>query len=469
MNRRRAILLAWTGLIAAVLAGIIARDSGLRYDGIPLQRWLRAENRQPGDVSAALAELGTNAIPELIDTLDWHPGPLQDLINRSRGSERPWLERRLRPWRTVDAVGVQSQAALGLGLLGHEARGAIPTLLGHIAPPGRGGTPYTLYLALLEIAPDDPNVRRAVVQALGALPDRRWALEGMLLAPSLVPEALPEIFRSGSADPVVWPEPATLRVLARHGSNAAPAIPWVTTLLTNVFYGPDAAETLAAMGAPARAALPQIEVWMSANQLAPPYNLLLRLGPAARETEPLLIPYLTHAVPLERLLAAHTLAAIRGDPAAAIPDLLRELRVRGLVNPQDTYMPRHPAFTHSRLGPITLTHRETAAWLLGELGPSAAAAAPALRGAATEESGWLPVLAAWSLWRITHQAPDALPRIGQALNGVDPYQRHFALCAVAEMGPAAARLEPEVRACLRSDLRLRAEAETALATLRPRP
>ena len=35
------------------------RTTGLRYDGAPFQQWLRAENRQPGDVPSALAELGT--------------------------------------------------------------------------------------------------------------------------------------------------------------------------------------------------------------------------------------------------------------------------------------------------------------------------------------------------------------------------------------------------------------------------
>jgi hypothetical protein len=321
-----------------------------------------------------------------------------------------------------------------------------------------------VFLALLETARDDPEVRRLVNAALAGK-DHAEAIVALCFAPQPWPEAMRAIVDATRKNPAGWLD-FTPRLARRiHPADGE----WIRAL-TNCFgtgWAPReaAAETLAALRPTPATVLPALASAMTRPDFRTPCNLIVALGTNAAPLEPLVRPRTQHAIPMERVLAARALAAIHDRPGECVGTLLREIRVRGLVDPQATFTPADDAFVDPMLGWTDLTHREAAVWLLGELGTNATAAVPALREATTEPSGWMPVLASWNLWRITRDAGDALPGIAQALDSGTPWECHFALRAILEIGPAAAPLEVKIHDCARRDIRHRKAAAAALAAI----
>ncbi|HEY9372745.1 MAG TPA: PBS lyase, partial [Streptomyces sp.] len=79
------------------------------------------------------------------------------------------------------------------------------------------------------------------------------------------------------------------------------------------------------------------------------------------------------------------------------------------------------------------------------IGPAAAAAAPALRRCLTSPDLWLRVECAAALWRVAGDAEATLPVLLAAWEENRHTRVTVAEC-LAEMGPAAARAEPAIRA-----------------------
>ncbi|MFE8936529.1 HEAT repeat domain-containing protein [Streptomyces sp. NPDC007872] len=140
---------------------------------------------------------------------------------------------------------------------------------------------------------------------------------------------------------------------------------------------------------------------------------LAAFGPAAREAVPELRELLADGSAAVSAAAARALWAAEEDTAEALPVLERWLRP-GLPD----------------------ADRCAAARVLGEIGPAAASAAPALRPALASRDPWVRVRAAAALWRVTGEAEEVLPVLLAAWEENRHARVDIAEC-LAEMGPAA--------------------------------
>ncbi|MEV7672638.1 HEAT repeat domain-containing protein [Streptomyces sp. NPDC088752] len=140
---------------------------------------------------------------------------------------------------------------------------------------------------------------------------------------------------------------------------------------------------------------------------------LAAFGPAAREAVPELRELLADGSAAVSAAAARALWAAEEDTAEVLPALERWLRP-GLPD----------------------ADRCAAARVLGEIGPAAASAAPALRPALASRDPWVRVRAAAALWRVTGEAEEVLPVLLAAWEENRHARVDIAEC-LAEMGPAA--------------------------------
>ncbi|MGA5496597.1 HEAT repeat domain-containing protein [Streptomyces cinereoruber] len=144
---------------------------------------------------------------------------------------------------------------------------------------------------------------------------------------------------------------------------------------------------------------------------------LAAFGPAAREAVPDLRALLADGSAAVSTAAAGALWAVEEDPAEVLPVLERWLR------------PDLPG-----------ADRCAAARVLGGIGPSAVAAAPALRPALGSRDLWVRVRAAAALWRVTGETEEALPVLLAAWEEDRHARVDIAEC-LAEMGPAASEAQ----------------------------
>ncbi|RSS32656.1 HEAT repeat domain-containing protein [Streptomyces sp. WAC08241] len=140
---------------------------------------------------------------------------------------------------------------------------------------------------------------------------------------------------------------------------------------------------------------------------------LAAFGPAAREAVPELRELLAEESAAVSAAAARALWAAEEDAAEVLPALERWLRP-GLPD----------------------ADRCAAARVLGEIGPAAASAAPALRPALASRDPWVRVRAAAALWRVTGETEEVLPVLLAAWEENRHVRVDIAEC-LAEMGPAA--------------------------------
>src|SRR6185436_4032113 len=172
---------------------------------------------------------------------------------------------------------------------------------------------------------------------------------------------------------------------------------------------------------------------------------LMNMGPAAAPALPTLEPLLNDPDAGLRVLGSMTIASLRGTPEKAVPTLMRELANTNFVGQEPAWLLR---YSPSRsIGFVGFNHRETAAWLLGKIGPPAKDAVPALTEVARRSPGRLPVLAARALWRIDANPDTCLPALNSVLAGNDEDTQVFAAQVLAEMGPKA---KPAVPALVQS-------------------
>jgi HEAT repeat protein len=183
---------------------------------------------------------------------------------------------------------------------------------------------------------------------------------------------------------------SALRALARLGSQAEPAVPPLTSCLTDAdaTLRDEAARALVQIGPAAVPALmealknPDREVRRQAAWA------MKRLGPASRIAVPTLIPALKDPDPRVRKGAALALGSLEAEEA--IPALMEALKDNHLV------FCRLVASALAEIGPAAVPPltaaltdpdkylRREAAWALGQIGPDARTAVPALLQALRE-------------------------------------------------------------------------------------
>lgn len=123
MKKRWCIALSVTAaaLVIAFVAGLVSGTREPEYEGRKLTQWL-AGLRGPGRTNAieAIRHMGTNAVPHLVTMLRAKDSPLKikcmNLLSRLR-----WLHIQFR-----DDYLRRDDALMGLGVLGPDARAAVP-------------------------------------------------------------------------------------------------------------------------------------------------------------------------------------------------------------------------------------------------------------------------------------------------------------------------------------------------------
>lgn len=145
-------------MIATLAIGCVLFFSGdpePTYAGKRLNQWLGQMN-QPGwgeseEAREAIRAIGTNALPFLLEWMDWEPNGLQRLV-KSRQDDLPHWMRNHTFIRSVLAPYEQAEMApAAFAALGAVAAPAIPELRKHIGPGNSRKTIHRAYLSLAGI------------------------------------------------------------------------------------------------------------------------------------------------------------------------------------------------------------------------------------------------------------------------------------------------------------------------------
>jgi HEAT repeat protein len=217
--------------------------------------------------------------------------------------------------------------------------------------------------------------------------------------------------------------------LGQVGPDAAAAVPALTEALADADYDlvSHAARALGHVGPKARAAVPALTRALRSRHTTVCYaaaGALGGIGPQAREAGPELRPLLTSVVPYIAASAAESLWRIDRDPEA-IRELIKQVRERTPINDGCW-----------------------AAEALGNLGPDAAAAVPALREALKVRGSLLPTRAAVALWRIGKHK-DGIAVMTARLRDGNSTVRSHAATALGLIGPAAKAAVPALTEALK--------------------
>lgn len=438
-----------------VLAWRFLAPGGPAVDGQPLARWIKQPNRQAMDLVDRAPAFPPDAAPVLARFLTWNPNPVERALNHLHRSGSRWD---LTPLHTRFGTGepadIRAYAGWGLTCMGPAAAEVFPSLE-RVVSAADTNVSTTLGLALIAIAPGDNRAVDPLQRLLANPLAAPTILPALRRGPPLPRSLLPDLLRIATNR--LAGQDHAFELLAPFGPDASAAAPVLmeslarglptsrsTAAMHRIRYIP-LLELLAGLGpAAVRPHRDQLLDWTTSGRIPIPHNVIRVLGPEAAGFAPLLrreldAPPTLRPVPLDQMLAEVSLAAIDGRPAGAVPALIRALRHRSMVDPSADYSPLHPRLQLGPLGPITFDHRHAALWLLGELGPDAAEALPALRAALSEDHGWLPVLAARAIWRVRQDPAEALPALSAALASMDPYRRYLAMVVCEEMGPETLR------------------------------
>lgn len=206
-RKRRRLLLAFTGIVALVagLLLLLNRDPEPAYKGKRLGEWisiyLAAESLSAvKEAGAAMQTIGTNALPILVDWIDFHPGPLR--------------RHALTHWDKLPG-GLRNHSVLHRWLFGgHQrsflAQSAFAVLRDQAVPA---------IPALHQLVRDSasPETRRGALMALAAIgPGALTAMTNLLATAPFAEQRL------------------VLDSLATMGTNAAPAVP---ALIHQIHHG----------------------------------------------------------------------------------------------------------------------------------------------------------------------------------------------------------------------------------------
>jgi hypothetical protein len=247
--------------------------------------------------------------------------------------------------------------------------------------------------------------------------------------------------------------------LAVSGPEAAPAAPLLVQYITR--GGPaNAITALQATGPAAVVALPRLleileedSPWATKLRLGV-FAILARLGTNGPAALPALTNGLSDKNPVVRTLAAAGIGNITGDIDFAVPRLVEQL---------ENSEPPGESFTiYTPLYPIGLEQRQLAARLLGEFGPRATNALPALKRALNGNQKWVQVFSAEAIWKISKDTNTVLPPLIAGLKSSGEARRMFMFNVLAEMGPAAQPAVPAIREAMQSELQTRRYGYVAL-------
>ena len=438
----------------------------LIYKGVSLDRWIEITDGT-GDMQKSLAEIGPGAIAYLTRALEKQ----DSLFKKAWLAIWKRLPRQLQmkffAHRPVSAGTARNNALWGLRLFGPEARIAVPQLVKIFNKETNMWTYALASHALAEAGQDSPEAQAILLEALhdkdrfrrsqaaGALWEAGWKSK------SAVPLLMKEL--KEAEKPIM-----ELLALGEIGPEAEEALPLVIKALKNQELRGNALTALKGIGAADADAVPVLlEIFDSGSkQLSPQaIEVLLNMGPTAQAALPVLTQAQADEDATMRILATVAVAKIRGDLTSAVPVLAKELRNYNTVKDW-SYWNFQPGKSHA-VADLGLNPRQTAAWFLGEMGPSAKEALPELVDALNARDSWLPVFAARAIWKIDRQTEVVLPRLLNALASKEETQCVLAARFLGEMGPPAKPALPALIQARKVSLAVRREANDAIQKIDP--
>lgn len=332
---------------------------------------------------------------------------------------------------------VRLDAAEDLGLIGAEARAAVPSLVEALHDP-------------------EGKVRVHAAEALARL-DPAGGTDWQTVLRAGLKE------RAGSV------RRAAAEALGNLGTDARAAVPALAEALTD----PDlrvrwaVADALGQLGPPARAAVPALVEALSDPELPiriAALDALGWIGADARSAVPLLLARLEDADSNLRWAAAAALVRIdRKTARAAVPLFIQGLQGKDFRTRWHAVSYLMKVDREAKRGiPTTLLTgtlrdqdigiRGMSAWILGEMGPKAKEAVPALTQALADPDEWVRTTAAPALVKILgRKATAAIPVLIEGLRDEDADIREDCLRGLKTLGPVAREAVPAVTRRLRDE------------------
>jgi len=471
-------------LVALVTVGFLVclfywtRADVFEVNGVPFRIWVA--QHPDFEIQDPLAAVGTNAIPHLVRIIR------EPEESAPAYRARTWIwkhlphrvQSRFQRWYPVPRWQLKRTALFGLRFLGPEAESALPEVLriGH-AETNRmvRGTALTASLA---IAPESPDTfhswreewehtnyfsRRDLAVYLHSVRRPVHAAISLLLA---------ELRQNPDSVTVI-------ETFEFFGEYARPAVPYVRENLRSQTYRGNMISLLRRFGPIAGEAAPDLAEILkedSPDLVAGALDALKRIGPDARSALPAIRPLLTNNDPLIRMLAASALAHIEKQPDVAIPLLLQGLegQLPGVAKSTMKVDIRQDLEGLVARGP------EAAAILLGELGPDAQSALPALERRLGDNSEWVRLAAAEAIWRISRDAEKALPVLLRILQSQlrpsqgrphrsNDYTLIRAIELTEDMGPRAGAAIRDLEQLRAHSMVARRAVNAALERIKPGP
>jgi HEAT repeat protein len=471
-------------VIAAGVVGWLWFSSGVdsyKVNGLPFREFL-ARNPDFG-LEEPLAALGTNAVPHLTRIAGRRPEPprvyeiklkIWNLLPRVIQARHPELH-------PVIGWQLQRSALFGLRFFGPEAKMALPVVIRVARAETNLMVRASAMVAALNIAPQSPEtfaLWRDEWERTNHL-SRRDLCIYLHMPETPIPAAVPYLLKESADKQSATRRPA-IESFEYFGEAARPAVPYMAEIFGDgrangqTSFGVDLTDIFIRLGPIAAAAVPALAACLKEQRMvsaaaegaaatpgssrelelmARALEALKAIGPDARSALPEITPLLSSPDPTIRMLAGATRARITSQAEQAMPILLAGVEKRLSGTPRAHVMVRQA---------VASSGQQAAALLLGELGPPATKAVPALEGMLADPNEWSRIIAAQALWRITKDAGQALPVLldllprpnSRPVVGAPDRRLLHCIDAIAEMGPAARSAIPSLE-------RMRAYSMTA--------
>ncbi|MEN6547413.1 MAG: HEAT repeat domain-containing protein [Armatimonadia bacterium] len=313
-------------------------------------------------------------------------------------------------------------AADAIRLTGPAARTAVVPMI-HAMITQDQGTYYpdlneALFRALLSV---DPKALPAnLLKIAQKRPTALYELQWMAAEVSNPDDFVAPLVELAQNPPSEQAAAAAANLLAAFGvqkPEAAAALGRMLCTKANPGVHANVTDALRAMGPAALPAVPYLLKCLQSRDEFTRYlaiDVIEMIGPGAIPAAPRLLELLRNRKLsfVERLGAAYALKALDGDGKALVAPLLEMLDL-----PQA---------------------RGGAAQLLGDLGPMATAAVPALRRILPEAKPYASVQIARAIWRLTGDTATILPLVEQVARGELGVGKIGAILLLGDLGPAAA-------------------------------
>ena len=307
---------------------------------------------------------------------------------------------------------VRMAAAQALGKIGPEAKAAIPILATLLSSNSH-----------VPIAATDP-VQKAAATALGDIGEVDVSALAQLL--------------KDSEDTEVWR--AAIVVVLTTGPQAEAAAPALRSLLKGENL--PQIQLAALLGYIGKSAVPTFTQLLNDKDVVVrrrAAEILGFIGPEAKAAVPALVESLKDTDWETRWRATISLGHIGPNARAAVPALIASLKSMG---------GNYVAEAMEKIGidvktdvpalvEVLRDHNQEAARILGNIGPPARAAIPALSESFKDENGVVRCAAALAVWKITAEANTVVPLLTGLLDDKDSSVRRSAAYSLGQIGLAA--------------------------------